>query len=91
MIAVLDTFFRSLRDEKDEISRFPGRSCLGRVVPGFSPLSAALWLLFVDRERSSVDHYRESASASHVTSAGFCPAKQIWEFLHRAADKEGNI
>lgn len=91
MIAVLDKFFRSRRDEKDEISRFPGRSCLGCVVPGFSQLSAALGLLFVDKERSSMDHYRESASVSHATNAGFCPAKQIWEFLPRAADKEGNI
>lgn len=66
-------------------------ACLGCVVPVFSPLSAALYLLFVDREGSSVDHYRESAHVSHASNAGFCPAKQFWEFLPRAVDKEGNI
>lgn len=63
----------------------------GRVVLGLPPLSAALWRLFVKRERTSVDHYRQSASASHTAIAGFCLGEQIWEFLPRAADKEGNI
>lgn len=50
-----------------------------------------IWLLFVKRERSSVDHYRESASAPHTAIAGFCLGEQIWEFLPRPTDKEGNI
>lgn len=38
-----------------------------------------------------MDHYRDSASVSHATNAGFCPAKQSWEFLPGAVDKVGNI
>ena len=83
LIAVLDEFFSSHWDEKDEILWFPGCSCLGCVVPASPPLSAALRLLRVDRERSSVDHYKQSESVSHATNAGFCPGKQIWEFLPR--------
>lgn len=40
---------------------------------------------------SSVDHYRESASVSHTTNAGFYPAKQSWEFLPGGVHKVGNI
>lgn len=47
--------------------------------------------LLTEGERSSVDRYKESASVSHATSTGLCPAKRFWEFLLRVGDKKGKM
>ncbi len=70
-------------------------SCLRSLVSGLSTQVILCSLrhdgLFLLTERSSVQHYSESACASHATNTVFCLGKQIWEFLPRAANKESNL